>query len=136
MATLFIPTFVEREDVEIDFEYLNIKQDFILTHWTFVARSVKQGDKYPMLFILYSFGQAFGTRPIVNRNCTDTVYPNVYECTVNPQLIQTGDIVALDLPPLSSAQLVLSFILNRSPRGESLADSQVEGFPLITLGVG
>ena len=44
--------------------------------------------------------------------------------------------MALDLPPLSCARLVLSFILNKSPPGESLADSQVEGFPLITLGVG
>ena len=88
MATLFIPTFVEREDVEIEFEYLNITQDFIITHWTFVARAVKQGEEYPMLSIISPIGQTYAEiRLIENRNCTDTVYPNVYECTVNPQLI-------------------------------------------------
>ena len=63
--------------------------------------------------------------------------PNVYECSVEPVPVKAGDIVRVFLPPRSSARLLLSFILNGGPPGDSLATAeQVEGLPLITLGVG
>ena len=136
MTVLYIPNIIEREDDSIEFEHLNITGAGILINWTFVARDIGEGEEYPQLYvaILHSI------KIIENINCGDTPYPNVYECSVTPEPVETGDFIGLVLAPLSSAQLLLSFIvLNGAPPGESLFSSRdeiAEGLPLITLGVG
>ena len=104
-------------------------------NWTFVARNIGGGEEYPQLNVPIPNSQ----KTIENINCTETPYPNVYECSVTPEPVEAGDFIGLELPSLSSAGLLLSFILNGAPLGESLGagvNEQVEGLPLITLGVG
>ena len=90
-----------------------------------------------MLAVIFPSGLAYTLKYIENTNCTDTVYPNVYECSVTPELVKAGHIIALVLPPVNSSSVALSFILNRGPHGESyITGTQVEGYPLFTLGQG
>ena len=131
MATLYIPTIIERENYDIEFEHLNITQGGMLVNWTFVARDIGKGEKYPQLYLPIPYTLQL----IENINCV-TPYPNVYECSVTPQPVEAGDFIGLRLPPLTSAQLLLGFLLNGAPPGESLSGELVEGLPLFTLGMG
>jgi hypothetical protein len=137
MAALFVPNIIQREDDEIDFEHLKISQDFVLTHWTFVARTIGKGEEYPKLSLIIPEGLAYTQKHTENTNCTDTIYPNVYQCSVAPETVRAGDIVALVLPPLSRARVALVFILNGAQPGKRIVDgAQVEGFPLFALEIG
>ena len=144
MTALYIPNIIERENDEIEYEHLNITQGGTLMNWTFVARDIGERDDYPQLTInslprRTSIGITIADIILVdNINCTETPHPNVYECSVTPLPVQAGDFIGLRLPPLSNAQLLLSFLLNGAPPGESLFsnDPLVEGLPLVTLGVG
>ena len=134
MTALYIPH-IEREDDEIGFEDLTIIQNGILVNWTFVARSIGEG-KEPELRInsRMSATQKF----VENINCTETPYANVYECSVTPVPVEAGDFIGIALPAYSSARLLLSFLsINGGPIGKSLlGNGNLEGVPLITLGVG
>ena len=136
MTALYIPNIIEREDDVIAFKHLNITQDGTIVNWTLVARHVGEGEKYPKLSI-FKEDKVF-QKPIENINCTKTPYPNVYECSVTPEPVEAGDFIGLVLPPLSSAQLLLSFLItNDSHSGESfLTGRKVEGLPLISVGIG
>ena len=101
-------------------------------NWTFVARNIGKGEKYPQLLIVDK--NTFIKIP--NINCSDTHFPNVYECSFDPTPVKAGDSIGVFLPPCSSARLLLSFILNEGPLGNSLTVGQVEGLPLMTVGVG
>ena len=147
MTALYIPNIIERVDEGIDFEHLNITKRGTLVNWTFVAREMREGDGYPKLGVLSLVRGPTGMfyvklKFVENINCTKTPHPNVYECSVTPEPVAAGDFIGLRLPPLSSARLLLSFILNGAPPGQSLSGSsnggngEVEGLPLITLGVG
>ena len=60
----------------------------------------------------------------------------VFQC-VEPVPVKAGDSVGVFFPSRSSACLLLSFILNGGPPGHSIVTGeQVEGLPLITLGLG
>ena len=134
-TALYIPNIIEREDDDIEFNHLTITQDSMLTNWTFVARDIGEGEEYPTLVIplLQEKTQKF----IENVDCSKTCYPNVYECSVSPEPVEAGIFIGLVLPPRSSARLLLSFILNGGPPGESNSGNElVEGLPLITLGLG
>ena len=103
-------------------------------NWTFVARDVGEGEEYPQLYFVIGFQLKF----IQNINCSETPHPNVYECSVTPEPVEAGDFIGVSLPPLSNARLLLSFILNGAPPGESLltGGNLLQGLPFITLGVG
>ena len=134
MAALFVPSIIQRDDDEIEFEHLKISQDFVLTHWTFVGRSVRNGEEYPKL----SLGLPYTQKHTENTNCTGTIYPNVYQCSITPETVRVGDIITLVLPPLSRARVALIFILsNGAQPGESIVTgTQVDGFPLFALNMG
>ena len=141
MTALYIPHIIEREDDEFEYEDLTITQSGILVRWTFVAREIGEGEKYPKLAILtiHGFtGTAFTQKNIENINCTETPYANVYECSVTPEPVEAGDIIGIVLPADSSARLLLSFLsVDGGPIGQSLdGNEDLEGVPLITLGVG
>ena len=126
---------VERDDDEIEFKHLSITQNGFLVKWTFVARNIGDGDDYPTLFIVNTARPT--TIPVVNTDCTNDLYPNVHQCTVEPQSVEAGDFIGVVLPALSDARLLLSFIIiNGVPPGESLRRSEeVEGLPLIAVEV-
>ena len=134
MTALYIPYIIEREGDDFEYEDLNIIQNSILVNWTFVARNIGEGEEYPNLLKIMGFTQ----NTINNINCTETPYPNVYECSVTPELFKAGDIIGIALPANSSARLLLSFLFSdRGPIGYSLdGNENLEGVPLITLGVG
>ncbi|CAI8039463.1 Peptidyl-tRNA hydrolase ICT1, mitochondrial [Geodia barretti] len=133
MTALYIPYIIEREGDDFEYEDLNIIQNSILVNWTFVARNIGEGEEYPNLLKIMGFTQ----NTINNINCTETPYPNVYECSVTPELFKAGDIIGIALPANSSARLLLSFLFSdRGPIGYSLdGNENLEGVPLITLGV-
>jgi hypothetical protein len=136
MTALYIPYIIEREDDEIDFEDLTIIQNGILVNWTFVARNIG-GEEYPKLFKIIQEEMGFTRNTINNIDCTETPYPNVYECSVTPEPVEAGDFIGILLPANDSARLLLSFLsINGGPIGESLVgNDDLEGVPLITLGV-
>ena len=139
MTALYIPYIIEREDDEFEYEDLTITQNGILVSWTFVARNIGEGEEYPKLtiFILSSTG-IFTQKFIENINCTETPNPNVYECSVTPEPVEAGNFISIALPANSSARLLLSFLsVDGGPIGGSLGGNEdLEGVPLITLGVG
>ena len=128
---------VEMDDDEIEFKHLSITQNGFLVKWTFVGRNIGDGDKCPTLFIAKE-NSATGTLPVVNMDCTNDLYPNVHQCTVEPQQVIAGDFIGVVLPALSDARLLLSFIIiNGIPPGISSTTSDlVEGLPLIAVEVG
>ena len=136
LTTRFIPNITERNNDDIEFEHLSITQNGILVKWTFVARNIGDGDDCPTLFI--DNKALLTTIPVVNMDCTNDLYPNVHQCTVEPQSVEAGDFIGVVLPALSDARLLLSFIIiNGVPPGESLRRSEeVEGLPLIVVEVG
>ena len=136
LTTRFIPNITERDGDEIEFEHLSITQNGFLVKWTFVARNIGDGDDYPTLFIVKQ-NQPINI-PVVNMDCTNDLYPNVHQCSVQPQSVEAGDFIGVVLPALRDARLLLSFIIiNGVPPGESLSRSDlVEGLPLIAVEVG
>ena len=140
MTALYIPYIIERENDEFEYEDLNITQNGILVNWTFVAK-MGEGEEYPNLTILITpgfTGTAFTQKNIENINCTETPYANVYECSVTPEPVEAGNFISIALPANSSARLLLSFLsVDGGPIGGSLGGNEdLEGVPLITLGVG
>ena len=141
-AALHIPNFVEVEDDFIFFPHLNITQDGYLVKWIFTAEDLGQGEgrtQYPQLRIVRS---DFVPQPLQGSDPVPTDYSNVYEFTLaSPMQVQAGYMIALQLPPITSARLLLSFVRNSGPPGESVRvkrDIQpVEGregdLPLVTL---
>ena len=140
----FIPNFIQLENDCLLYPHLNITQDGYLTKWTFAAEDLGQGHERPVLNI-YRFND-MGI-PVLNNtlpgsNTLLTVYPNVFEYTVDPPLsVLAGHFIGLDLPPDTTARLLLSFILNNSPPGESLVNfdvnnGNIDGLPLVTLEIG
>ena len=112
------------EDADILFEHLNITQDGYLTKWTFTAEDLGEGDgrtKYPELRITrLSFSYAQSVLTLNGSGAVLTGYPNVYEFTLQTQnatQVQTGDFIAIQLPPISDTQLLLSFVGNGGPSG-------------------
>ena len=137
MTALYIPYIIERDDDEVEYEDLNIIQNGILVNWTFVA-SIGEGEEYPKLFKITPEKMGFTQNIINNINCTETPYPNVYECSVTPEPVEAGDSIGIVLPAYRRAGLLLSFLsTDGGPIGESLfGNDDLEGIPLITLGVG
>ena len=138
MAALYILNIIEIENNQIDFEDLTTTQDCIIVNWTFVARDIGEGQEYPQLFRTICRGITFTQEFIENTNCTETPYPNVYECSVTPEPFKAGDFLGFILPARSSARLLLSFLLtDGGPVGEILnGNDRLEAIPLVTLGVG
>ena len=140
----FIPNFIQLENDRILYPHLNITQDGYLTKWTFTAEELGQGYERPVLHI-YRFND-MGVPEINNTlpgsNALLSVYPNVFEYTADPPLsVLAGDFIGLVLPPDTTARLLLSFILNNSPSGESLVNfdvnnGNIDGLPLVTLEIG
>ena len=141
-AALHIPNFVEVEDNWIFFPHLNITQDGYLVKWIFTAEDLGQGEgrtQYPQLQIVRS---DFTPRSLQGSDPVPTDYSNVYEFTLaSPIQVQAGDFIALQLPSITSARLLLSFVRNSGPPGERVLGKRdiqpVEGregdLPLVTL---
>ena len=140
MTALYIPHIIERENDEFEYEDLTITQNGILVRWTFVAREIGEGEEYPHLNIIIPAltGNVFTVKKIENINCTENPYPNVYECSVTPEPVEAEDSIGIVLPAYDSARLLLSFLsVDGGPIGQSLdGNENLEGVPLITLGVG
>ena len=139
MAALYILNIIEIENNQIDFEDLTTTQDCIIVNWTFVARDIGEGQEYPQLFRTIRSLFGFTQEVIENTICTETPYPNVYECSVTPEPFKAGDFLGFMLPARSSARLLLSFLLtDGGPVGEILNgnNDRLEAIPLVTLGVG
>ena len=142
-AALFIPNFIQLENDCIFYTHLNITQDGYLTKWTFAAEDLGQGHEWPVLQVNRFNDIGDNIPEIINTlpgsNALLTVYPNVFEYTVDPPLsVLAGDFIGLDLPPDTTVRLLLSFILNDSPPGESIRNFDVNngdvgGLPLVTL---
>ena len=126
-----IPKFTGRGNDLIRFQHLNITQNGFLENWVFVSTSTEEGSIYPKIFTSNSSSII---NEVENTNCTETSHPNVHECSVVPSVVKAGDHVGVEL----LAPLQLIFIsLNGVPPGESLDRGMiVQGFPLITVGVG
>ena len=112
----YIPNFAEVEgNAIILFQHLNIIQDGYLVKWTFTAEDLGEGTNYPGLQI---------NRNIISKITAQsgpfpTNYSNVYEFILGTGTqVQAGDSIALELPPISSARLLLSFVRNGGPPGE------------------
>ena len=139
MAALYILNITEIENNLIDFVDLTTTQDCIIVNWTFVARDIGEGQEYPQLYKTISSGIGFTPEFIENTNCTETPYPNVYECSVTPEPFKDGDILGFMLPARSSARLLLSFLLTDGGLVGAILngnDDRLEAIPLVTLGVG
>ena len=143
-AALYIPNFVEVEDDLILFLHLNITQDGYLVKWIFTAEDLGQGEgrtQYPQLKIVRS---DFVLQPLQGSDPVPTDYSNVYEFTLaSPMQVQAGYTITLQLPPITSARLLLSFVRNSGPPGERVLGKRdiqpVEGregdLPLVTLDI-
>ena len=137
----FIPNFIQLENDLILYFHLNITQDGYLTKWTFAAEDLGQGHERPDLQVhrFNDRGIPVLSNTLPGSNALLTVYPNVFEYTVDPPLsVLAGDFIGLVLPPDTTARLLLSFILNDSPPGESIRNfdvinGDVDGLPLVTL---
>ena len=139
MAALYILNIIEIENNQIDFVDLTTTQDCIIVNWTFVAWDIGEGQEYPQLYKIFRHRIVFTQEFIENTNCTETPYPNVYECSVTPEPFKAGDILGFILPARSSARLLLSFLLtDGGPVGDFLNgnNDRLEAIPLVTLGVG
>ena len=136
LTTRFIPNITERNNDDIEFKHLSITQNGFLVKWKFVARKIRGGNEYPTLFIAKENPPI--TIAVVNMDCTNDLYPNVHQCTVEPQSVIAGEYIGVILPALSDARLLLSFIIiNGVPPGiSSTTSEEVEGLPLIAVEVG
>ena len=116
--------------------HLTITRDGSLTKWTFTAEDLgMERTGYPLLIILNVITLDL---VIVNGSTALTIYPNVYEVTIDPPLpVEDGDFISLVLPSVTTARLLLTFILTGSPPGLSLDTAEeFDGLPLITLEIG
>ena len=116
--------------------HLTIIRDGYLRKWTFTAVDLGIGRTgYPLLRIQNMITQDL---VIINGSTALAIYPNVYEVTVDPpRPVEAGDLIFLVLPSLTTARLLLTFILTGSPPGLNLdTDEDIEGQPLITLEIG
>ena len=140
-AAHLIPNQIQVEDDVIIYQHLNITQDGRVVKWTFAAEDQGVGWKGPVMRI-YRFEEGqenlFDFSSIQGSDAVATTYPNVYEITVDPPVaVYAGYFVGLELPPIDSVKLLLSFILNDSPPGVSIVNGDdVEGLPLIILEIG
>lgn len=147
-ATLNIPNFVVVENDYILFEHLNITQNGSLTKWIFTAEDRGEGDKYPDLLIFRMINNTENRRTVLvtavtlpGSRAVPTNNVNVYEYTVqNDTQVKAGDQIAIMLPPISNARLLLSFVRNGGPEGINLRKRAVDpvsgregDLPLVTL---
>ena len=117
---LSIPNFAEvenEEDVLLMFNSLIITQNGYLVKWTFIAEDLGQEDgrtQFPGLVI--------GNDGLISgEDAVSTNYSNVYEYTAPSSIpVQAGNIITVQLPPESSARLLLSFVRNAGPPGIDL----------------
>ena len=118
-AALHIPNFAVVVNGYILFEHLNITQDGSLIKWGFTAEDQGEGDGYPDLYIIRLHTEAFATAIFLRGSgAILTDHPNVYEYTLkNATQVHTGDIIAIQLPPISNTRLLLSFVGNGGPSG-------------------
>ena len=148
-AALHIPNFAVGKNGLILFEHLKITQDGYLTKWIFTAEDLGEGDgrtQYPDLHIY---------RPAIQNDMTSIVFTlpghdvvltnnsNVYEYAPQTAMqVKTGYFIAITLPSISNARLLLSFVRNSGPSGTDigLGKRDVEplsgregDLPLITL---
>ena len=118
--------------------HLPIIRDGYLTKWTFTAVDLGIGRTgYPLLRIQDMVTLDF---VIINGSTAQplAIYPNVYEVTIAPPLpVEAGDFISLVLPSVTTARLLLTFILTGSQLGENIdTGEEFEGLPLITLEIG
>lgn len=110
-----------------------------MVKWIFAAEDLGVGTEWPVIRFYRGGENLYNFSSLQGSDAVSTTSPNVYELIVDPPTpIYAGDFIALDLPPVNSVRLLLSFILNDDPPGESIeGDSEfVEGLPLITLEIG
>ena len=71
-------------------------------------------------------------------SATSTLHSNVYEVIIEcPVPVHVGDVISLKLPSISTARLLLTFVLTESPPGMDLdTGDDIAGTPLITLEIG
>ena len=141
-AALHIPNFVEVEDDFILFSHLNITQDGYLMKWIFTAEDLGQVEgrtQYPQLILVSS---DLLPQSLQGSDSVPTDYYNVYEFNLaSPVEVQAGYFIVLQLPPITSTRLLLSFVRNSGPPGETVMHKRdiqpVEGregdLPLVTL---
>ena len=122
-AALHIPNFVKVEDTFITFLHLNITQNGSLVKWIFTAEDLGQGEgrtEYPQLFISQPPPQ-IQLQALQGSDPVPTNYSNVYEFTLSsPMPVQAGRHITLELPPITRARLLLSFVRNSGPPGVSI----------------
>ena len=84
----------------IYYDHLTITRDGYLTKWTFTAVDLGTGRTgYPLLRIQNVITQYL---VIINGSTALTIYPNVYEVTIDPPLpVEAGDLISLVLPSVS-----------------------------------
>lgn len=139
-TALFIPNF-EMGGAAILYEYFTIRQNGSLVKWTFTAEDLGMGKtEYPALK-MYRQARLSAYSLVITlpgSNAVPTLHSNVYEVIVDPPLsVCVGDIISLELPPISTARLLLTFVLTDSLPGINLDTSEdVEGMPLIRLKIG
>ena len=118
---LYIPNFAEVEgNAIILFQHLNITQDGYLVKWTFTAEDLGEGEgrtKYPGLHI--NDGNLISK--ITAQSGPFATSSNVYEFLLAAVQVQAGHFIALELPPISRARLLLSFVRNGGPPGERVS---------------
>ena len=143
-AALHIPNFVEVEDEFITFLHLNITQNGSLVKWIFTAEDLGQEEgrtEYPQLFISQPPPQ-IQLQGLQGSGPVPTDYSNVYEFTLSsPMPVEAGRHITLELPPITRARLLLSFVRNSGPPGVSVMTKRniqpFEGregdLPLVTL---
>lgn len=118
----YIPNFAAGKEVKgmnIPFPHLNITQDGSLTRWTFTAEDLGEGNgrmKYPELLILASNSECDdmdcdAVHHLHGSQSVSTIYPNVYEYSVDPPLpVKRGYYIAVLQPPEEDARMLLSFV--------------------------
>ena len=125
---------------ELLYEHLTITQDGYLVKWTFTGVELGLGEECPKLRIYRNeIEQSTPLEPPPQSSAAvSTLYPNVYNVTVAPPFpVRSGYLISLVLPSVTTARLLLTFILTGSPPGESLDTGEdIEGLPLITLEIG
>ena len=125
---------------ELLYDHLTITQDGYLVKWTFIGVELGLGEECPELLIYkHDIVQPRPLEPsLQSSTAVSTLYPNVYNVTVAPPFpVRSGDFISLILPPVTTARLLLTFILTGSPPGFNLdAGEDIEGLPLITLEIG
>ena len=140
-TALYIPYFYVADTVRntaIFYEHLTITQNGSLVKWIFTADDLGMGRTgYPELRIYRETKRSY-IRELPGSSATSTLHSNVYEVIIEPPVpVHVGDVISLELPPISTARLLLTFVLTESPPGIDLDTSDdIAGIPLITLEIG